>query len=103
MMNGYSGFGQEASQLVKNQWPYHEAKNYNDWESIFQAFPHLKQVNAHQEGEPEQNVSGIVIRSANDDNVHKVFIILCRPLSTAFGPPLPRTRADRTTLAAKSQ
>jgi hypothetical protein len=72
MMNGYSGFQQEAPQGVKTQWPYQEAKNYNDSESIFQAFPHLKQINAQQEGEPDHNVSGIVIRSANDDNVHKV-------------------------------
>ena len=78
-MNGYSGLQQEASQALKTQWPYQEAKNYNDWESIFQAFPHLKQINAHQEGEVDQNVSGIVIRSANDDNVHKVIFFPSRP------------------------
>lgn len=31
MMNGYAGYQQEGSQLVKNQWPYQEAKNYGDW------------------------------------------------------------------------
>ena len=47
MMNGYPGYQQESSQLAKTQWPYVEAKNYSDWESIFQSFPHLKQVNSH--------------------------------------------------------
>lgn len=93
MMNGYTAYQQEASQLVKNHWPYQEAKNYSDWESIFQAFPHLKQVNAHPESEPDQNVTGIVIRSANDDNVHKVPPLTHRQSSTASGPPPPKTRA----------
>jgi hypothetical protein len=31
MMNGYPGYQQEASQLIKSQWPYLEAKNYSDW------------------------------------------------------------------------
>ena len=63
-------------QLIKNKWPYTEAKNYSDWDSIFQSFPHLKQINSANEEQNDLNVSGIVIRSANDDNVHKVRVDL---------------------------
>ena len=46
----------------------------------------------HKEGSAEQNVNGIVIRSANDDNVHKVRIKLFRPSSMGFGLLRPRIR-----------
>ena len=52
-------------------WPYVEAKHYNDWETIQQGFPHLKDINPAEQT-PNSNIQGIVIRSANDDNVHKV-------------------------------
>lgn len=54
-----------------NPWNYLEAKNYSDWESILQTFPHLKDINPPQYPH-NNNTIGIVIRSANDDNVHKV-------------------------------
>lgn len=57
------------------------------------AFPHLKGVNSLEDCEKDQKVNGIVIRSANDDNVHKVIINLSRPLNTVSGPPLPKTKA----------
>jgi hypothetical protein len=56
---------------VMNGWPYIEAKDYSEWESIVTAFPHLKSIN-NEEPPRSSNVHGMVIRSANDDNVHKV-------------------------------
>ena len=70
MMRGYGQ--QEYGQNANARWPYLEAKNYQDWESVLQAFPHLKTANLPHEAEPDNNVAGIVIRSGNDDNVHKV-------------------------------
>lgn len=91
-MNGYSQYQPEQSQN-SNRWAYVEAKNYADWESILMAFPHLKTVNAPEECEKDQKVHGIVIRSANDDNVHKVDINLSRPSNMVFGRLPPKTKA----------
>lgn len=55
-------------------------------------FPHLKDINMNNDFSAEQNVNGIVIRSANDDNVHKVRIKLFRPSSMGFGLLRPRIR-----------
>lgn len=50
-----------------------EAKNYFDFNSIVEAFPHLSKINPGDINWAEKkNVQGIIIRSANDDNVHKV-------------------------------
>lgn len=57
------------------------------------ALPHLKGVNPVEDCEKDKKINGIVIRSANDDNVHKVIAYLSRPSSTAFGPPPPKTKA----------
>lgn len=57
-----------------NSWPYLEATNYSEWESILQVLPHLKSINP-AEHVPNPNINGIVIRSANDDNVHKVTLV----------------------------
>ena len=76
-----------------NAWPYLEAKNYSDWDSILQVFPHLKNINPNEHIH-SNNVNGIVIRSANDDNVHKVSILLARPSSTASGPRRPKTKIE---------
>lgn len=72
-------------------WPYLEAKNYSDWDSIFQTFPHLSTVNP-SEHPHSHNILGMVIRSANDDNVHKVHLPPLRPSSTASGPPPPKIK-----------
>jgi len=87
MLNGFQSYAQNYSQIPNTQWPYVEAKNYSDWESILQVFPHLKTVNSHLDLEAGQNVTGIVIRSANDDNVHKVHFKLYRRLNMEFGQP----------------
>lgn len=69
-MNGYPQY-QTYNSNINTQWPYAEAKNYQNWESILEVFPHLKQVNSPDDLEKTPKVHGIVIRSANDDNVHK--------------------------------
>lgn len=47
MMSGYPGYQQDTTQLVKTKWPYLEAKNYANWDSLVEGFPHLKLVNTH--------------------------------------------------------
>lgn len=92
-MNGYGQYQPDYAQNDNSKWAYHEAKNYSDWESVQSAFPHLKGINSEEECEKGQKVNGIVIRSANDDNVHKVRLGTCRPSSSASGRPPQRTRA----------
>lgn len=92
-MNGYGQYPADYTQNNNQKWPYVEAKNYSDWQSILAAMPHLKTVNAEEECEKGTKANGIVIRSANDDNVHKVNPTPRRQSSSASGPPLPKTRA----------
>ena len=61
----------------QQNWPYLESSNYQDWNNILQSFPHLKNINP-SEPPSSPNAIGIVIRSANDDNVHKVPLLLYR-------------------------
>ena len=68
-MNGYAYQAEVANS--NNQWPYTEAKNYQNWDSIFETYPHLKNINSPDDLEKGPKVHGMVIRSANDDNVHK--------------------------------
>lgn len=70
------------------RFPYVEAENYNHINSIVAAFPHLKNINQQIDWASKSNVIGIVIRSANDDNVHKVKNKLLRQLSMGFGRQL---------------
>jgi len=72
MLNDFQPYAQNYPTTTNPQWSYVEANNYSDWESILQVFPQLKTVNTPLDLEAGQNVTGIVIRSANDDNVHKV-------------------------------
>jgi hypothetical protein len=63
-------------------------------DAIKQTFPHLKNINTPHNYQVDQNVTGVVIRSANDDNVHKVTLILFRPLNMEYGPPRLRTSSS---------
>lgn len=47
-MNGYYPYPGEYSQATTAKWPYVEAQNYNDWASVLQAFPHLKNINPEE-------------------------------------------------------
>lgn len=64
-----------------------EAENYTNLSSIVAAYPHLKNINQQFDWSAKSNIIGIVIRSANDDNVHKVIIILLRQLNMGYGQP----------------
>ena len=55
-------------------YPYAEAKDYSDFDSIVEAYPHLKDINKPFQCENPEGINGIIIRSGNDDNVHKVFL-----------------------------
>ena len=54
------------------RFPYIEAKDYTNPHSIFEAFPKLQTINHQQDWKNRGRIEGVVIRSANDDNVHKV-------------------------------
>ena len=56
-------------------------------------FPHLKQINANNDFSHEQNVNGIVIRSANDDNVHKVIVILIQAIKYGIWTTTPKNKS----------
>lgn len=92
VMNGYGQYPTDYTQNNNNKWPYVEAKNYEDWQSVLAAMPHLKGINSQEECEKGNKANGMVIRSANDDNVHKVYTSIFRQSSLAYGPPLPRTK-----------
>ena len=57
---------------INKKWTYKEARDYDDFDSIVEMFPHLSQINSSN---PDvilnKNKIGLIIRSANDDNVHK--------------------------------
>ena len=61
---------QEYAQIER--FPYIEAKDYTNPQSIVEAFPQLQTINQEQDWSQHKNIEGLVIRSANDDNVHKV-------------------------------
>ena len=56
---------------VNQRWPYTEAKDYRQINSIIDAFPHLQNINVERDFTTSNNKIGLIIRSANDDNVHK--------------------------------
>lgn len=56
---------------VNKRWPYLEAKDYHNHNSIIETFPHLQNMNTDRDLTQSQNKIGLIIRSANDDNVHK--------------------------------
>jgi len=87
-MSGSLTFQPNTTHNTNNQWPLVVAKNYDNMDSIFQAMPHLKLINTPIEINPELKVTGLVIRSANDDNVHKVLLQLYRPLNMEYGQQL---------------
>lgn len=58
----------------KDKFPYIEAVNYTDKKCIIEAFPHLKSINEETDWATHNNIEGLIIRSANDDNVHKVYL-----------------------------
>jgi len=72
------------------------AKDYSKLSSIHEAFPHLKEVN-----DPNFNIESIssdahfyILRSSNDDNIHKVkrkisMVYSTRPSSIKPGQVLP--------------
>ena len=47
MMNGYQPYSYDYNSTMQSPYPYRDAKNYNDWDSIFEGFPELKDVNQH--------------------------------------------------------
>ena len=48
LMNSYYTYPPEYSQTTTSKWPYVEAHNYNDWGTVLQAFPHLKNINPEE-------------------------------------------------------
>ena len=60
----------EIINTVNQRWPYLEAKDNHDFNSIVETLPHLQNVNTDHETQPKNKI-GLIIRSANDDNVHK--------------------------------
>lgn len=79
---------------VPERFPYVEAKDYTNINSIKEAFPHLKNINQTFDWSSKANLMGLVIRSANDDNVHKVFNFLYRLSSMEYGRLLLRTEQN---------
>ena len=77
-----------------DKYPYVEAPNYFDINSIIESFPHLKDINADRDWTELNNAEGLIIRSANDDNVHKVYLLLFRASNMEYGPPLPRIASN---------
>lgn len=63
----------------QERFPYVEAPDYTKMDSILEAFPHLQGINQERDWSKMNNIYGVVIRSANDDNVHKVPGSLFRP------------------------
>lgn len=60
---------------ITERFPYTESIDYSSLSTIVQAFPHLGQINQQVDWSKSNNLTGIVIRSANDDNVHKVSVL----------------------------
>ena len=61
---------------MPERFPFVEAKDYTNISTIKEAFPHLKNINQTFDWSSKANLTGLVIRSANDDNVHKVLTFL---------------------------
>lgn len=61
----------EIMNAINKRWPYAEAKDYHNFNSIAETFPHLAYVNTDKDHTLTNNKMGLIIRSANDDNVHK--------------------------------
>lgn len=61
---------------MQERFPYTEAADYTSLDKIIEAYPHLKLINKDYDWSKKNNLSGIVIRSANDDNVHKVLLFI---------------------------
>ena len=73
------------------KFPYIEAADYTDPESIFEAFPQLRKINEKYDWNQNKNIEGLVIRSANDDNVHKVIFPSLSLSNMVSGQPLRKT------------
>lgn len=73
-MMGY--FGSKAylnkDKVYKYQNEFKRASNYNSMESIAETFPELKNVNTdHIDINSIENAKFFIIRSNNDDDIHK--------------------------------
>ena len=55
---------------------------------------HYSQLTPAIKHQLNKNAVGVVIRSANDDNVHKVTNMLVRQSSTEYGLQLPKTKTN---------
>lgn len=75
--SGFPGVPQGKAKKFTNEFP--RAKNYNSLESIGEAFPHLKDVNKNFDEKNISNARCFVMRSNNDDDIHKVsfFFMFC--------------------------
>ena len=60
----------EIINAVNQRWPYLEVRDLQDFNSIVDTFSHLKNVNIDRDTQLHNKI-GLIIRSANDDNVHK--------------------------------
>ena len=72
---GYSNAApQGKSKKFTNEFP--RAKNYNSIESMAEAFPHLNDVNKSTlDVQSIKNANCFVLRSNNDDDIHKVNLV----------------------------
>lgn len=77
----YPGMPHGKMKKFTNEFP--RAKNYNSMESIIEAFPHLGDVNKNTlDIQSIKNARCFVMRSNNDDDIHKVLFFVFMLLIT---------------------